>query len=68
MGEPLFRDPRRWRELEAYYTKMLSGLDRCNQVAQGEKVMGFEESWLTYVDMMAEIRESYEWLAKEGLP
>lgn len=66
--EPLFRDPRRWRELEAYYMKVRSALDRCNQVADGEKVMGFETSWQAYLNMMTEIQETYDWLAKEGLP
>jgi hypothetical protein len=68
MTEPLFRDPRRWRELEEYHNRVCSAMDRCNQIASSELLMGYTDSWRGYLDLMAELEDSYEWLAKVALP
>lgn len=54
----------RWRELENYEKIVVSARARCAQLAESEKVLGFDASSRAYSDIMDEIQATYRWLAQ----
>lgn len=54
--------PSRFDELAVFRDRMASAVVRCTEIANNEKLMGYEDSWRTYADMASELSLLYSWL------
>lgn len=50
--------------LQEFRVSMCHAEDRCRQIAQGEKLLGYED-WRAYADMAEEIKQLYRWVYEE---
>lgn len=55
-------NPELFGQLDVFRNKMARADERCREIAKGEQLMGYEDSWRAYTDLANELKELYQWL------